>query len=207
MPDQEPNRRTTDALTPEGWGNRYREGRTAWDRGQPSPALAQFLATSGLTSGHVLVPGCGQGHEVIELARRGFEVTAVDFAPEPLQELGLRLTAAGLSAELVQDDVLKVRFDRPFDAVYEQTCLCALHPDTWPSYAASLREWLRPGGWLFAVFMQTDWEGGPPFHCDIDVMRQLFPADIWEWTSTLTTVPHPAGVKELAVILKKISSN
>ena len=39
----------------------------------------------------VVVPGCGRGHEVVELARRGFEVTAIDFAPAAIEALSTKL--------------------------------------------------------------------------------------------------------------------
>jgi hypothetical protein len=45
--------------------------------------------------------------------------------------------------------------EQPFDAIYEQTCLCALHPDHWAAYARQLHAWLRPAGTLWAMFMQT----------------------------------------------------
>ena len=83
----------------------------------------------------------------------------------------------------------------PFDAVYDQACLCALPPTLWPDYAARLRSWLRPGGRLFILFMQTGKPDGPPFHCDITAMRTLFDATHWDWPEAVPeAMPHPAGV-------------
>lgn len=76
----------------------------------------------------------------------------------------------------------------PVDVIYEQTCLCALHPDHWMAYAAQLRTWLRLGGCLAALFVQMLKEGalegyvtGPSYHCDIHAIRTLFPATSWDW--------------------------
>ncbi|NUA29547.1 hypothetical protein [Cupriavidus basilensis] len=87
--------------------------------------------------------------------------------------------------------------------------LCALHPDHWTRYAAQLHAWLRPGGRLLALFMQMrrDSAGqgvveGPPYHCDINAMRALFPARLWEWPKPpFDAVAHPSGAFELAVVL------
>ena len=68
----------------------------------------------------------------------------------------------------------------PFDAIYDQTCLCALPPEIWPDYAARLHGWLRPGGRLFVLFMQTGSRGGPPFHCDLTEMQRLFAPTHWD---------------------------
>ncbi len=101
--------------------------------------------------------------------------------------------------------------DRPFDAVYEQTCLCALYPDHWRAYADQLHRWLAPNGKLFALFVQVARPGaaegaiqGPPYHCDINAMRALFPAPNWSWPKPpYPRVTHPAGFAELAVVLER----
>jgi SAM-dependent methyltransferase len=152
-----------DALRREAdWEGRYRGGHTAWERGGLSPALHHWLASGVLKPGRVLVPGCGRSHETVELARRGFQVTAVDIAPSAVQAERDAIRAAGISAEVVKADLLTWEPEGAFDAIYEQTCLCALAPSTWQDYAQRLHRWLRPGGRLFALFMQTGYPGGPP---------------------------------------------
>ena len=102
--------------------------------------------------------------------------------------------------------------DAPLDAIYEQTCLCAIHPDHWTAYAAQLQRWLKPGGTLFALFMQMVRPGatqeglieGPPYHCDINAMRALFPATQWDWPKPpYAQVQHPSLSHELAVPLRR----
>jgi len=87
--------------------------------------------------------------------------------------------------------------------VYEQTCLCALHPDQWSAYESALHRWLKPGGHLAAMFMQKEGEGGPPFHCGIDAMRNLFPEETWQWGEQLYRSEHQIGVCELAFLLTR----
>ncbi len=186
------------------WEERYRSGQTGWDRGRVSPALETWLADGTLAPCRILVPGCGYGHEVLTLARRGFDVTALDFADTPVRALRERLAAAGLRAEVVQADALTWQPDAPFDAIYEQTCLCALPPERWPDYERQLHRWLTPGGRLLALFMQAGAEGGPPFHCALPDMRALFPASRWAWSEQLMDVPHSPGKHELGFILTRL---
>ena len=81
-----------------------------------------------------------------------------------------------LPARAEQADLFAWDPDVPFDAVYDQTCLCALPPGLWPTYVRRLHRWLRPDGALFILFMQSNRPNGPPFHCDLGAMRRLFAA-------------------------------
>lgn len=180
------------------WESHYQRGETGWDRGGVSPALDHWFGNGNGHPRRVLVPGCGRGYEVAVLAARGFEVTAVDIAPSAVQALRNLLDRVGADAQVVEADLLCWDAPAPFDAVYEQTCLCALDPATWPAYAARLRRWLRSGGSLFAQFMQTGREGGPPFHCDVGAMRGLFAAHTWTWLADEPMrIDHPNGLHEL----------
>jgi SAM-dependent methyltransferase len=197
--------------TKDFWEERFAAGNTPWDRGASSPQLATWLAAGALKPCRILVPGCGAGYEVAELAMAGFEVTGLDYADEAIARAHARLKEAEVDATLVQDDVLDWQPDRPFHAVYEQTCLCALHPDFWTAYAERLHQWLAPSGRLFALFMQSLRPGaaegyiqGPPYHCDIHAMRALFTESKWAWPKPpYARAAHPSGLAELAVVLER----
>jgi SAM-dependent methyltransferase len=193
------------------WEQRFQAKQTPWDRGAPSPQLAAWLDSRALTPCRIVVPGCGNGHEVVVLALRGFEVTALDYAPAAIAATRGRLARANADATLVQADVTQWMPPAPFDAVYEQTCLCALHPDRWRVYADRLPQWLAPRGRLYALFMQVPRPGaaeglveGPPYHCDINAMRALFASSLWEWPAPpYERVPHSGTWAELAVVLTR----
>jgi SAM-dependent methyltransferase len=194
------------------WQERFRAGQTPWDRGAPSPHLAVWVDTGLFGAGmQVIVPGCGSGHELPLLARLGCRVTALDYTPAALERARATLAAAAQSADMIEADVLAWEPRSPADVVYEQTCLCALHPDQWVDYARQLARWLRPGGRLAALFMQVQrdeaaqgYVSGPPYHCDIGAMRALFPSHAWTWPAPpYARVPHPLGIEELAVVLTR----
>lgn len=65
------------------WEDRYRGGHVAAGNRQPNPQLVAEVA--GLTPGTALDAGCGEGADAIWLASRGWQVTAVDFAPTALR--------------------------------------------------------------------------------------------------------------------------
>ncbi len=184
------------------WEQRYLDENTPWDRGEVSPALRHWLATGVLQLGRILVPGCGRGYEVVELAQRGFEVVAIDTAPAAVASLERRLDEARVAAEVICADLLEWEPAREFDAIYEQTCLCAMAPSVWPGYSHLLGEWLRTGGSLCALFMQTGQPGGPPYHCDVTTMHELFNDTHWQWASLPPVpVPHESGIRELGYVL------
>jgi len=52
--------------------------------------------------------------------------------------------------------------------------------------------------------MQTETEGGPPFHCDFQQMYQLFDAGRWLWPNgEPIRVPRKSGRFEMGTILSK----
>lgn len=199
------------------WQQRFEKGQTPWDRGTSHPQLQVWLDAGVLQPGqHVLVPGCGNGHELLVLSRHGLPARGLDYAPAAVQRARERLEAASAGPAPVtveQADVLTWQpapDERP-DVVYEQTCLCALHPDHWQRYAEQLADWLASGGRLLALFMQARRDSaaqgvveGPPYHCDIHAMRALFPATLWEWPAPpYAATAHAQGWQELAVVLTR----
>ncbi|NNM64523.1 MAG: methyltransferase domain-containing protein [Burkholderiales bacterium] len=194
------------------WQRLFEQNTTPWDRGSASQQLLTWLENGTLKPCRILVPGCGHGYEILALAAAGFEVTALDYAPAAVERAAARLSAAGLYANILQADVREWMPDQGlFDAIYEQTCLCALHPDDWAQYAGRLHAWLRPQGRLFALFMQALRDDaaqglihGPPYHCDMHAMRALFPASRWDWPAPpYAHVPHPMGVFEIGIVLQR----
>jgi methyl halide transferase len=185
------------------WETRYREGATAWERPGLSPAFVGWLEDHVLSPCRILVPGAGRSSEPLVLAEAGFDVTVVDAAPRAIAAQRARLAALHVRARAELADLFTWQPAAPFDAVYDQTCLCALPPSLWEDYAARLKLWLKPGGRLFVLFMQTGQPGGPPFNCDLAAMRRLFSADAWEWPDKLAAPQLlDSGRREQPAILR-----
>ena len=187
------------------WESRYQAGTTGWDRGNTSDNLNYWLDSSLLKPCRILVPGCGNGYEVLTLAKLGFDVVAIDIAPTAIENLRVMLDKENLNSELILGDFFAWNPQEKFDAIFEQTSLCALPPKDWQQYQVQLQNWLKPQGTIFAAFMQTGREGGPPFHCELNDMTELFPADKWAWSDEHIAQEKEPGMTELLYLLEKVS--
>ena len=190
------------------WDDCYAEGRTGWDRGAVHPALTNWLEAAAFSPCKIAVPGCGRGFEVVELAKHGFDVTAIDIANEPVQHLRKQLSGHESNSRVIQQSIFEFTPPRPFDVIYEQTCLCAITPDMRAKYEQTVFDWLKPNGELFVLFAQkfNHPNNGPPFHCDLNDMESIFPTSRWSWSANQTPArfDHPNGkLFELAYVLKK----
>jgi len=186
------------------WEQRYRNAATAWERDQLNPAFIQWRAQFSTKPGRVVLPGCGRAPEVLAFAELGWRVAALDLAETAVRYQREVLSEAGFEVSAVATNIFHWQPDEPVDLVYEQTCLCALSPAQWVSYEQCLFSWLRPGGVLAALFMQTGKEGGPPFHCDIEAMRELFTARRWAWSEQSIRSEHPMGIHEVGFFLTRL---
>ena len=163
-------------MTPSYWQTRYESGETHWDKGLPAPPLLEFLKSHPI-QGRVLVPGCGSGHDVRALASQGASVLGFDVAPGAIER--------ALSYESVSDETYQLGdfFELPeplhgtFDAIFEHTCFCAIHPSRRREYAKACLSALKPNGKFLAIFYLTPGDPGdegPPFGCTIDEINGLF---------------------------------
>ena len=123
-------------LTHEFWESRFRERRTPWERGEIHPAFTAWRASGELTPCRILVPGAGRSPEPEAMLRQGFDVVALDLAESAGADQASRL---GIN-RAVRADVTTWMPDKQFDAVYDQTCLCALPPELWVAYDAAAAE-------------------------------------------------------------------
>lgn len=187
------------------WEGRYRAETARWERAGLHPAFLAWRQQGSLPACRVLIPCAGRSPEPLAMAEGGSDVTVVDLAPSAVATQRARFADRDLPARIVQANLFAWEPDRPFDAVYDQTALCALPPETWPAYEMRLRRWVVPGGRLLVLFMQTGREGGPPFHCDMARMRMLFSPAYWEWPERLPDpVAHPSGLTEQPAVLIRL---
>lgn len=172
------------------WEDRYQVGDTGWDLGAPAPPLLR--ASGELAPCRAVVVGCGKGHEVLALARRGFRVVGVDFAPSAV-EVGRRAAKeAQLDARFEQADVFALPANLgTFDLWVEHTCFCAIDPARRGDYVAAAARTLAPGGMVLGLFYAHGRKGGPPFSTDGDALTRLFSTDFELLSLELAPDSHP----------------
>lgn len=128
-----------------------------------NPFVAATLA--GLPPGASVVDlGGGGGRHAVHLARRGLDVTVVDFAGEGLQAARALAEAAGVSLRLVHADLTDWTPDRTWDAAL--ATFVQLLPEQRPRFWRLVHDVLRPGGRFAGVFFRPEQltyaSGGPP---------------------------------------------
>lgn len=86
--------RQASMFEPAGWDERYAGKDAVW-RGTPNPQLV--AVAEGLRAGRALDVGCGEGGDVIWLARQGWTVTGADFSAEGLARAARHAEEAGVA--------------------------------------------------------------------------------------------------------------
>ena len=135
-----------DGLQPEdvaAWRQRWQEGNTPWNLGQPAPDLVKVLS-NWPAAGRALVPGCGHGHEVSLLQDLGWDTVGLDVAPEALAAARQRDPRPQWHC----GDLLTPppAWLETFDLVLEHTCFCAVLPRYRHAYCQAVTSLLKPGG-------------------------------------------------------------
>ena len=153
------------------------EQQLAWEReyshAQGVPTTTRSKASSALTKAveffqsqnlhpgeRVLDLGCGPGRNAIWLAERGYDVTAIDFAPtalEALQEAVARAVYAQRVHTQRCDLARPLPFaDGRFDLVLDITTTISLDPEGLVSLERELWRVTRPGGLFVSYVISTN---------------------------------------------------
>nr|BAL58283.1 methyltransferase type 11 [uncultured Chloroflexota bacterium] len=142
--------------------------RPPWDKGISPPELLEFIARH--PPGRAIDLGCGSGTNVITLARHGWQVTGVDFAPRAIALARRKLRQASLQAELHVADVTRLEgVDGPFDLALDVGCFHGVLDRR--AYLHQLQRILRPGAhWLLYGFFRP---AGPAQFQGIDRLFAL----------------------------------
>jgi SAM-dependent methyltransferase len=132
-------------------------GQAPWDIGRPQPA---FLDVADRITGSLLDAGCGTGDTALYFARRGCQVTGVDFIEEPITRARRQATERGLSATFLVRDALALQ-DLPevFDSVIDSGLFHVFSDEDRKRYVEGLATVLMPGGRLFLLCFSDEEPG------------------------------------------------
>ena len=163
------------------WNQRYAEGDTPWDKGEVAPPLRAYFDKSAVDVGqHLLVPGCGRGHDTHYLASLGHEVRGIDLATRAIEEARRRATYSGEHYEIQDFFELPDAYYEAFSAVVEHTFFCAIEPHRREDYVKQAAWCLKAQGLLLGVFFtafdkKNDAEPeGPPYASSQEELEKLF---------------------------------
>jgi ubiquinone/menaquinone biosynthesis C-methylase UbiE len=113
--------------------------------GYPAEIVEFLAATAAVGPGSsVLEVGCGTGQLTRDLARYGFDLTAIDIGPAMIATAGHELANAAVSFQVCSFEEFAAA-DSSFDLIACATAFHWIDPEVRFTKSARL---LRPGGWL-----------------------------------------------------------
>jgi len=174
-------KRKSSPLPPDGYPDRVRSAyatrETPWDIGVPAPELVRVLDADLLRGKTFLEIGCGTGTNSIELARRGYRVTAVDLVDLALEQGKEKAKKAKVEIDFRLGDFTKLELGGPFDCVVDVSVYDGIRTRNLAGFLEALRRASRTGTrWLSLAGSATDpLPNGPPMVTEAEFRAELEP--------------------------------
>ncbi|AFH50027.1 SAM-dependent methyltransferase [Ignavibacterium album JCM 16511] len=168
----------SDVNKPEFWNELYINNSAAWDLKSPTPAFIDLLSSEYFDGRKkFLVVGCGYGYDAIEAAKKGFEVTALDFSEKAIEFARSLAQKEKVNINFLVEDFFNLNntFSNSFEIIFDYVTYCAIDPKRRKEYADKIYQLLKPEG-IFAIilFPIENRIGGPPFAVDVNEATDLF---------------------------------
>ncbi len=159
------------------FAERYASGNTPWDSGTPSEELLRVLNDGKLAGTTVLDFGCGTGTNAIELARRGFRVTATDIVDQAIQIARDKARAAAVPVDFHVADTLRDDPGGPYDILFDRGVYHCLRTEDLKAFQHFLKRATRTGSWWLSLAgnSKEDTEPGPPVVSEQEIRDELEP--------------------------------
>jgi methyl halide transferase len=146
------------------FADNYKRGETPWDSGQPDAELLRVLDSGQLSGKTLLEIGCGTGTNAVELARRGFDVVAIDSVAQAVEAARKKAAAANVKIDFRTGDALSADLGGPYDVIFDRGVYHYLRRVDLKNYQALLQRVTRPGSIYFSLAgnAKEQTEYGPP---------------------------------------------
>ena len=147
-----------------------------WDTGISPPELFEFIKTH--PAGRAIDLGCGTGTNVITLAKSGWRVTGIDFAPRAIKLAKQKVQSMGVQADVTVNDATKLNgIIGIYDLALDLGCFHGLSKEDRMKYLNQLDRILAPNGfWLLYAFLTpgTPRSGHGLAEADISLISSRF---------------------------------
>lgn len=186
------------------WDERYASGKTGWDIGYASTPLTTYIDQLHDPNINMLIPGAGNGYEVVYLLKKGFKnLTVIDISASAINNIAGKLPE-GHSVKLIRGDY----FDHlgMYDVILEQTFFCALLPGLRKEYVSHSHSLLKDQGYIVGLLFNTIFNReGPPFGGSQEEYRALFQKifNIRYCDPCYNSIPPRAGSELFIKFIKK----
>ncbi|KAF8625373.1 hypothetical protein AX15_005414 [Amanita polypyramis BW_CC] len=164
---------------PKTWEIPWKLGVTPWNKGTYHPTLREAIEEPGIdfpkgSNKRALVPGCGEGHDVIYLASTlGIHTTGLDISPTALE----RANNLVESNSNVPEDLISYSLDdffglkpqsetEKYDLIHDYTFFVAINPSRRLEWGRQMATLIKPGGYLITIVFPIDpkRDVGPPWY-------------------------------------------
>ena len=174
---------------------RYAAGQTPWDSGLPDEELVRLLDAGKLTGKSVLEIGCGMGTNAVELARRGFVVTAVDLVDQAIRTARDKARQSEVTVSFRVGNVLNDGVGGPYDILFDRGVYHGLRLEDLAGFQGFLQRVTRPGSWWLSLAGNANEQregAGPPVVHEHEIRAELEPLfDIVELREFRFTTNQP----------------
>jgi SAM-dependent methyltransferase len=156
---------------------RYLAGDTPWDTGISNAELVRVVEAGRFPGKTVLEVGCGTGTNSIELARRGYRVSAVDLVDVAIQKARVKAKAAGVRLDFRVGDLTQLDLGGPFDCLLDIGVYHGIRNRDLTGFLAALERVSRSGTrWLsIAGSANSPIPDGPPVVREEEFRAELEP--------------------------------
>jgi methyl halide transferase len=160
-----------------GIRQRYLSGDTPWDSGRPSTELVRILDAGLLPGRTSLEFGCGTGTNAIELARRGYRVTAIDLADVAIERAKEKARRARVAVNFHSGDLTTTELGGPFDVLFDLGVYHGIRTRDLTGFLSAVQRASRPGTrWLsLAGNAREPHPNGPPTVREEEFRAELGP--------------------------------
>ena len=158
------------------WDDLYRQGNPPWETNRPAAELVRVVEKGLIKPCSVLELGCGSGADAVWLARRGFEVTAVDCAAIALERAHVRAEQADATVRFVLADVFEFAVEEgPFQLIYDAGFYHCVRQYDLDRHLDMLWRITQPRALYFALVGADgeQAEGGPPQVSEDEIYGEL----------------------------------
>ena len=178
------------------YGLLYRLGLVPWERRDVAEVWQRLLdRTDAPLPGRALDIGCGSGRDAVYLAKRGWEVTAVDFVEKALARARQRAAEEGVQVQWIRGDVGELGglgLEPGYNLVYDFGCIHGLPDSARRGVAAGLNALAAPGAMLLIFAFKSGQRRFLPRGIDQDELIALL-GDGWrldERRSVIEDIPR-----------------
>lgn len=152
-----------------------------WDIGVPSEHLIDLVEKKKLKPCQALDICCGTGTEAIYLAKKGFEVSAIDVSKKAIKIAELKAEEAKVNVDFRVGNVLEMPFqDESFDFVNDRGCFHAFAPEYRKWFADEVSRVMKARGrYLLRCFSDKEPGDWGPHRISRQEIRNTF-SDLFE---------------------------